>query len=101
MAASRIFFGADQPLTHGRRRNQKCGSDARSANAEHRLQHQRRARGGINSRMRAHEKKFQPFVGEMVVRCRDDLRFLGDLLEKLLGIFPVTIPARWTRRTGN
>jgi hypothetical protein len=50
------------------------------------LQHQWRARGGINRRMRADEKKLQPFVGEMVVPCRDSLRFLGDLLEKHLGI---------------
>jgi hypothetical protein len=52
------------------------------------LQHQRRARSGINRGMRADEKKFQSFVWEMLVRCRDGLRFLGDLLEKLLGILP-------------
>ena len=38
--------------------------------------------------MRADEKKFQSFIWEMLVRCRDGLRFLGDLLEKLLGILP-------------
>src|ERR1700716_3831900 len=38
--------------------------------------------------MCADEKKFQSFVWEILVRCRDGLCFLGDLLEKLLGILP-------------
>jgi hypothetical protein len=44
------------------------------------LPHQRRARGGINRRVCADKKKFQPVVGKVFVRVGEGLRFLGNLL---------------------
>ena len=53
-----FLFGAYRSLPHGRRRNQKCGGDARGVNAEHRLQHERRAcPGGFRGLHKDHVRR--------------------------------------------
>src|SRR4029077_1248875 len=73
-----FIFRANEALAHGGRRSEKRRRNSRGVDAKDSLQHQRRARGRINGRMRTNEKKFQSFVGKVFLRLRDDLRFLGD-----------------------
>ncbi len=55
---------AGEPLAHRRGPREERGGDARRVEAQHGLQHERRARGGGDRRMRADEHEFQPFVGK-------------------------------------
>jgi hypothetical protein len=79
------LFRAHQPLTHRRRRYEKRSRDPLGAQAEHRLQHQRRARGGIDVRMRTREHEAEAAVGRAALGHRrlhfldaaDNLRFTG------------------------
>ena len=59
-----------------------------------------RARCSIYRRTRADEKEFQSLVGEMFVRCRDGVRFLGDLREKPLGILPTLLATGGVNNAG-
>ena len=49
--------------------------------------------------MRANKKKFQSFVGKISLSFRDSMRFLGDLLEKLLGFLPNLLSASGINHT--
>ena len=55
-----------------------------------------RARCSIYRRTRADEKEFQPLVEEMFLRCRDGLRFLGDLRENPRNLADVA--CNWRRQ---
>src|SRR5580704_16585634 len=61
-----FVFRANEALAYscGRKEKRRCNS--RGINTKNCLQHQRSTRGCINRRMRADEKKFQSFVGEMI-----------------------------------
>ncbi len=54
---------AHQALAHGRWGDQERRGDRRGVEAEHRLQHQRRAHAGVDRRMRAGEHQPQALVG--------------------------------------
>ncbi len=58
-------LGTAQPPPHRIGRNQKRRRDTLRRQPEHCLQHQRRARGGINCLVTAHEHQFQPLVGNL------------------------------------
>ena len=78
---------ANEALAHGSKRNEEGRGNPRGVHAKHRLQHQRRARSGINRRM-ADEKKLQSFIRKLFVSRCHGLRFLGDLPEKRFRVLP-------------
>ena len=55
----------DEPLRHRRRLDGERAGDLRRVEAEHRLQHQRRADAGIDRRVRAGEQQLEPLVGDL------------------------------------
>jgi hypothetical protein len=54
----------DEPLAHRPRRHEERRRDTTGVESEHGLQHQRRARRRLDSRMRADEEQLQTLVGE-------------------------------------
>ena len=59
-----LGLGADQPLAHGRRRDQKGRGDPGGVEPQHGLQHQRRPRRRVDRGMGADEQELEPLVGE-------------------------------------
>ena len=64
------WFGSDQALTHGRRRNKKGRGNACRVQAQNGLQHQRRVHGRVDRRVRTDEEQLQAFIGKLGWRDR-------------------------------
>ena len=58
-----LVLGADEPLAHGRRRDEERRGDRLRIQPQHHLQHQRRADADLDGRMRAGEHQRETMVG--------------------------------------